>query len=249
MKFKVVITSYNNVKWVEPCLASIINQTDKDWEILFVDDYSTDGTFEAAREIARDYPNIKVYQNTANRSKAFSFFFYTKKDLLDDDVLVFLDGDDWLADEFVLEKVRKRYEEGAWLTYSKFINYPTGIIGYPQGTEYSEEVKQSRLYRRDLWRPSHLKTMKGFLWKAIDTEDFKDKEEWIRFADDLVFMFAALEMTPSEKVGFMDEVLYVYNASDENQIRTISDATNQLNKETEIRIRNRKPYELYQHKS
>jgi hypothetical protein len=44
----------------------------------------------------------------------------------------------------------------------------------------------------------------------------------------------------------MDEVCYVYNVSSENQARTISDATNEINKETEIRIRNRKPYELYQ---
>jgi hypothetical protein len=56
-------------------------------------------------------------------------------------------------------------------------------------------------------------------------------------------MFAALEMTPLNKVGHMDEVCYVYNASSDNQVRTISDATNQANRETEVRIRNRKPYD------
>jgi len=248
MKFKIIITSYNNEEWVEYCLASIINQTDKNWEVVFVDDYSEDGTFEKAREIAKSHPNIKVYQNTANRSKAFSFCFYGSI-VEDEDVVVFIDGDDWLIDEFVLEKVRKKYEEGVWLTYSKFADYPAGTIGYPQGTAYSEEVKQSRSYRRDMWRPSHLKTMKGFLWKAIDKEDFIYEGEYIRFADDLVIMFAALEMTPPDKIGHMDEVLYAYNASNENQARTISDATNQKNRETEIRIRNRKPYELYQYKS
>ena len=131
-----------------------------------------------------------------------------------------------------------------------------GDKGYvPNAYEPSTEIltskgeKVSRLYRQDMWRPSHLKTMKGFLWKAIDKEDFKDKGEFIRFADDLVMMFAALEMTPANKVGHMNEVCYVYNASSENQVRTISDATNQANRETEIKIRNRKPYELYKHKS
>jgi hypothetical protein len=56
------------------------------------------------------------------------------------------------------------------------------------------------------------------------------------------------EMTPPNKVGHMNEVCYVYNASSENQTRTISDATNQKNRETEIKIRNRKPYELYYYK-
>jgi hypothetical protein len=47
----------------------------------------------------------------------------------------------------------------------------------------------------------------------------------------------------------MNEVCYVYNVSSDNQARTISDATNQANREIEIKIRNRKPYELYKHKS
>lgn len=248
MQFKIIITSYNNEKWVEHCLASIINQTYKDWEIIFVDDCSQDSTYSKAKEIAEQYPNIRTIKHSTNMSKAYSFCEYLKE-VGDEDVVVFIDGDDWLSDEEVLERVRKKYDEGSWLTYSKFINYPTGIEGHPQGTAYDSRIKVSRLYRQDVWRPSHLKTMKGFLWKAIDKEDFKDKEEYIRFADDLVLMFAALEMTPSNRVGHMNEVCYVYNASRENQIRTISDAISQKNRETEVKIRNRKPYELYQYKS
>lgn len=248
MKFKIIITSYNNERWVEHCLASVINQTCKEWEIIFIDDCSQDNTYNKAKEIADQYSNIQVIKHLVNMSKAYSFCEYLNE-VEDEDVVVFIDGDDWLSDEQVLERVKKMYDGGNWLTYSKFINYPLGTEGYPQGTAYDSRVKVSRLYRQDMWRPSHLKTMKGFLWKAIDKEDFKDKEEYIRFADDLVMMFAALEMTPPNKVGHMNEVCYVYNASSENQTRTISDATNQKNRETEVKIRNRKPYELYQHKS
>ena len=240
-KFVVIITSYNNEKWVEHCLASVINQTEKNWEILFIDDCSQDSTYDNAKEIAEQYPNIQVIKHLVNKSKAYSFCEYLNE-VEDDDVIVFVDGDDWLSDEQVLERVRKMYEAGNWLTYSKFVNYPTGIEGYPQGTAYEPNVKESKLYRRDAWRPSHLKTMKGFLWKAIDKEDFKYDGNWIRFADDLVMMFAALEMTPPNKVGHMNEVCYVYNASNENQTRTVEDAINQQNRETEIRIRIRKPY-------
>ena len=248
MKFKIIVTSYNNEKWVEHCLASIINQTNKDWEVLFIDDCSQDSTYSKAKEIAEQYAGIKVIKHSVNMSKAYSFCEYLNE-VEDEDIVAFIDGDDWLADEQVLERVKKMYEEGNWLTYSKFINYPTGVEGYPQGTAYDPRIKVSKLYRQDMWRPSHLKTMKGFLWKAIDKKDFKHKGEFIRFADDLVMMFAALEMTPPNKVGHMNEVCYVYNASNENQTRTISDAINQKNRETELRIRNRKPYELYKHKS
>lgn len=252
MKFRVIITSYNNEKWVEYCLASVINQTYKNWEILFVDDCSQDDTYRIAERVAEQHSNVHVRINVIkhqdNMSKAYSFCEYLNE-VDDEDVIVFIDGDDWLIDEFVLEKVRKKYDEGAWLTYSKFADYPAGTTGYPQGTAYSEEVKRNRSYRQDLWRPSHLKTIKGFLWKAINKEDLYYEGEYIRFADDLVIMFAALEMTPSDKIGYMDEILYAYNATNENQTRTISDAVNEKNRQTELRIRNRQPYELYQHKS
>ena len=41
-KFKIVIPSYNNESWLEPNIASILNQTYKNYEVLYIDDCSTD---------------------------------------------------------------------------------------------------------------------------------------------------------------------------------------------------------------
>lgn len=241
-KFKIVIPSYNNEAWLEPNIASILNQTYTNYDVLYIDDHSTDDTFNGAINIVGKLDNWKLISHGINRTKAYSFCTYLA-DIDDEDIIVFIDGDDWLYDDCVLERLNKRYNEGVWLTYSKFITYPSATIGYPQGTPYDISVHASNSYRQDLWRPSHLKTMKGFLWKHIDKDDFKYQGEWIRFADDLVMMFAALEMTPIEKIGFMDEISYVYNVSEENQIRTIADASATLNRIIESHIRNQKPYD------
>ena len=44
MKFSIIIPVYNIEKYIEKCMTSILNQTYKDYEIIIVDDGSTDET-------------------------------------------------------------------------------------------------------------------------------------------------------------------------------------------------------------
>lgn len=43
MTFSILIPAYNVSKYVEQCLESVIQQTYMDWEIIVIDDGSTDG--------------------------------------------------------------------------------------------------------------------------------------------------------------------------------------------------------------
>ncbi len=66
-KFKIVIPSYNNEKWIEPNLASIIHQNYTNFEVLYIDDASTDDTYEIVQHVVHDLPNWKVIRNEKNR--------------------------------------------------------------------------------------------------------------------------------------------------------------------------------------
>ena len=46
VKFSVIIPNYNNELWLEKCLNSVLNQTYKNYEIIFIDDMSTDKSLE-----------------------------------------------------------------------------------------------------------------------------------------------------------------------------------------------------------
>lgn len=48
IKFSVVIPCYNGVKYIEECLVSLSAQTYKNFEVIFIDDNSSDGSFELA---------------------------------------------------------------------------------------------------------------------------------------------------------------------------------------------------------
>lgn len=57
MKVTIIIPNYNGCHFMEPCLASLKKQTYKDYQILIVDNASTDGSVEYVKE---HYPEIEV---------------------------------------------------------------------------------------------------------------------------------------------------------------------------------------------
>ena len=60
MLFSVCIPVYNTSKYLDECLASVLCQTEKDYEIVLVDDGSTDGSGALCDRYAARYPHIRV---------------------------------------------------------------------------------------------------------------------------------------------------------------------------------------------
>ncbi len=256
-KFKIVIPSYNNEKWLEPNLASIINQTYKNYDVLYIDDCSTDDTFETVKHIVSDLPNWKVVRNETNMRRGYNLSPYNPLiiDFMDsdEDILLFVDGDDWLYDDYVLENISKLYDQYKyWMTYGKFICYPSGDIGNPQNTPYPDEVHNQNAYRKDMWRASHLRTFKWHLYKKIKREDliFTETGEFYFHAEDLATSFPCLEMCPKNKIGVVDFLTYVYNVSQEARARVEDDLSREpqgYKHEVFIRekeVRSRTPYQV-----
>ena len=60
MKFSILVPVYNVERWLEPCLDSIFCQTFQDFELIAVDDGSTDGSGTILDRYAASRPNMKV---------------------------------------------------------------------------------------------------------------------------------------------------------------------------------------------
>lgn len=54
MKVSVILTSYNKARYIQQAIASVMTQTLRDWELLIVDDHSTDGAYEIASAMCFD---------------------------------------------------------------------------------------------------------------------------------------------------------------------------------------------------
>ena len=124
--------------------------------------------------------------------------------------------------------------------------YPSSNKAYPQNTSYSSYVHENKLYRKDVWRASHLRSFKWFLYKNIKKEDliFSQTGEYYYNAEDLAVSFYCLEMCPPHKIGVLDFPAYAYNESPEIVQRGLQRQNNDISDPNgqEAEIRSKSPY-------
>ena len=65
-KISIVMPMYNMEKFIEPCINSVLNQTFEDFELIVVDDQSTDRSFEIVREKYSTDSRVKLLQQVKN---------------------------------------------------------------------------------------------------------------------------------------------------------------------------------------
>lgn len=116
-KIGIIIPNYNYEHTIEKCLTSIFNQTYTNYEVIFIDDMSTDNSVEIAKKIYEDkllsnseFGYLKIVQlkqkrlNGGARNEAYLH-------LSDDvDYVYYVDSDDWLYDENALEQINNKLQ-------------------------------------------------------------------------------------------------------------------------------------------
>ena len=126
MTFSVLIPVYNTEKYLEECLQSVLNQTYKDFEIILVDDGSTDNSGAVCDRFQNEYPQkIKVIHKEnqgqlASRCNAVI--------AANSEYVIFADADD-LLEENALAVIQEKLEEFKYpdmLVYSFLYEETTG---------------------------------------------------------------------------------------------------------------------------
>ncbi len=104
-RFSVIIAAYNIQEYIERAILSVENQTFKNIEIIVVDDCSTDDTEKEILRLCSKYRNIIYLRH--NENKKIGATRNTGLNVAKGEYIVFLDGDDYLATDNVLEKIDK----------------------------------------------------------------------------------------------------------------------------------------------
>ncbi|MBD3903837.1 glycosyltransferase [Chryseobacterium sp. Ch-15] len=117
IKFSILVAHYNNYNYFTECYDSILKQTYQEYEIVLVDDCSTDDSYEKIIELTKDNPKVKVFKNEKNSGVGL-----TKKrciDLASGEICGFVDPDDTLT-ENALQTIIENYTENNIVVYSQF---------------------------------------------------------------------------------------------------------------------------------
>ena len=208
--FKIIVIGGPAENYVEQCIISIINQIETDWEAQIIID-PVDNSYE----IAKRYENnkLKVCKNNVRQYALRNIIAAIHKlNPNDNDILIFVDLDDWLANRQVLSTLKKYYNDtnllvtyGSWKAYPIEFNYPNNSKPYTEN-DFNVGIRRSE------WKGTALRTMRYKLWKNIRNKDLKNKNgEYFKTAWDVAIMMPALEMAGFERSKFIEKILYVYN--------------------------------------
>ena len=213
MKYIFVTVCYNFEKWIGKCIKSAINQKYKNWEMYLIDDFSSDNSVSVAEMAAGDDPRIKIIKNTQNMcgvyNKTVNFVNHAKPN--DEDVIVTLDGDDYLLHVNVLDLLNEIYNNDYWLTYGGHTN----TSQYKFADDYYTPVDWSKSLRNQRFCLSHLKSHKFFLVKNIKNKDLCYRNgNMFKYADDVITYVPMAEMSGQKHSFYIKDKVYFYNMHD-----------------------------------
>jgi len=208
-RFSVTIPAYNAEATLAETVASVTSQTFADWEIVIVDDGSTDGTRGLAERLAADDPRIRVISQE-NRGSGGAYNTAVRNARAD--LLVMLSADDLLL-------------PGHLATIDAFITENPGASIYTVGGWYQYEDGSRELQRlHQAWRDTHGASMADLLLAcffgigAVYRREVFDAVGGFRediYAEDYIFWLLALAHGYQHR--YLDRPLAVHRRSAEQK--------------------------------
>ena len=184
-----------------------MSQRLREFTCHIADDCSTDRSIDVIHDTIKRDRRFRVSQNS---TRLFQLGTYQRlladTTLKKDDIVVSVDGDDWLPDPGVLQRVAEAYADGqTWITY--------GSHKRSNGRKLiTEPLEDAALIRQVSWRTSHLRTWKVGLWRQIRPESFLDQHgNTFRCAGDVAWMFPMIEMAGNAHSKHLPDCNYIYN--------------------------------------
>ncbi|MDP4011165.1 MAG: glycosyltransferase family 2 protein [Candidatus Roizmanbacteria bacterium] len=124
----VIVANYNGELFIKDCISSILKEKN-DYELIVVDDYSTDNSVQVIKKLQTNYPNIHLIENSINLGAAKSRNIGAKKSR--GEILFFLDCDTTTQKGWYTKIISffKKYSD-AGLAQAKILRTNTNSFDY-----------------------------------------------------------------------------------------------------------------------
>ena len=215
--FSVIIPVYNKEKFIEKTLESVLNQTFTDFEVIVINDCSTDGSLEKVRKFI--FENLKIIQHDKNRGLSATRNTGIKNS--NGVVMAFLDADDtW--DSGYLEKIHSlhiEFPEAKLLAtnYTDVINQNVMITPKNFYIPYENDIIVEDFFKINCSKPIYFPGSFCVFKSVFETIGLYD--EAITFAEDVDFNIRA---NSKYKLAYSPKPFVKYTQFSENQITNSS---------------------------
>ena len=223
----VIIPVYNVEDYLYVCLNSILKQSYGDFEIICIDDASTDSSFEILEYFSKKDSRVKILKNDLNKGSGYSR--NKALDMANGKYIFFLDGDDWIDKEtfeFLFNQCEKDdldvimfkniafYDDKNDFGYENY--YDMDFMNKYDGTVFNHWDLTSREVFSLPVGPCNKLYKKSFL----DKHSIRFPNENI-IQEDNPFFFKVI--TLAEKIGFSTKYLYVRRRRPDSVMGSLGD--------------------------
>ena len=213
MKFSVIVPVFNREQIINTVIESVFTQAYKDWEMLFIDDGSTDSTADVCRKASDSDSRIRyIYKTNGGVSSARNLGIREAEG----DFIVFLDSDNTLTNN-TLEKLRgiiKDNEDVDFIAYGFNTSDSSQWIPVERGSKSiieRDDIRQKIL-------PTHFNIyaqdsnfLCNYVWNKAYRRNFLEKhhilfDETRRIWEDGFFVINCLDN--ANKIAILSEAIY-----------------------------------------
>ena len=213
MFLSIIIPVYNKEKYVSECLETVLKQDiePEDYEILCVNDGSTDDSVRILREYEKQHSNLHVYnKENGGVSSARNYGLRHAAG----DYIWFIDPDDFIASNCLAALREKCYTENCdWL-----------VVGSYQFLDGDATQKMLQTDNANL-EPNRINH--GAIWNKIIKKEWIQKkqvcfDEHMTYAEDALFLH---QLCYEPGMPYYSHVVYFYRLNDQSVTNAISQAS------------------------
>ena len=211
-KVSICIISYNHAAFLPTTIESALAQSYEDFEIVLVDDGSSDGSLAIAESYAAKHPNFRVFTHPNHINKGISATINLTIEKSSGEYISILGSDDAFFDYTITEQAKfldNNSEAGMVCGISQFID--------------ADGNRLPQTFGEDIWsKPDFLNTMFWGNRVSAPTVMMRRRcyEEVGLYDETLAYsdweMWLRLLLLSEWKVGFIDKPLALYRVHDEN---------------------------------
>lgn len=217
MLFSFMIPVYNVDKYLDNCLQSILCQNFKDYEIILIDDGSTDKSGSLCDIYEKKYENIRVIHQENHG------IFYTRRvgfRAARGEYCISVDSDDFLDKNFLTTLYRAIEKYTPDMIVINALKYYEGAVYQHKQPMYPENKFFDEYEKKELYQKLLNREMSNTLWtkvikKSIIDSEFDDSRcQWINLGEDLLMSLPIL--TNAKSVLYLSAPLYYYRTNFES---------------------------------
>jgi len=189
-KISIIIPAYNVQEYIADCLLSLLKQIFKDFEIIIVNDGSTDETENIIKLFEKDKRIAYFKQDNKGVSSARNFGM----DIAKGNFIAFIDADDWVSPNYIDKMYHTIIENNCDVSCSNMIRTRKNIQKYR--LNYKNKIIVSGIQEKfDICKIPNCCYVCGKMFRKELIKNYKFKEGI--FFEDVVWLPEVLKLTGS----------------------------------------------------